>query len=183
MTSGEASEHNSGSNHAAADAAAVAFAARFRPAIQWAINHSAIPSHDRKDMEQEVRIRLLQRFRRLGPVPADAQGALGYAVQVALSTCRSYHKKRRAEVGRADCVGDGAVAHDALPDELSERTDRSERLRAAVMGLPGISRSVMRLVLQGRDLASIAQELRLPIGTVKSLTHRARLLLRKRLAR
>lgn len=182
MTSGEASENTGGLDHAAADAAAVAFAARFRPAIQWAINSAAIPPHERKDMEQEVRIRLLQRFRRLGPVPIEDTGALGYAVKVTLNACYDHHRKRKALLGSDECVGDRVVGHELLPDELAERADARERLAAAVMGLPTMSRTVMRLVLQGRELAAIAQELDLPIGTVKSITHRARLLLRRRMA-
>lgn len=169
------------------DGEALAFLRRYDGAIRWAINAARIMEQDRDDVMQEVRLRIIQRFRKLGPVQTQAAGGtpLSYAVTVARHACYSYlHGRRRrpATAGRA-CVGEMAVCTMPTPDVMAIRADAAERLHLAVLALPPMSRHVMQQVLRARSLREIAEDLGMPEGTVKCMAHRARVLLRKRLVR
>ena len=68
-------------------------------------------------------------------------------------------------------------------DELADRAQTIERVRAAVHDLPLVHREVIALCdLEELPYASVAAILDCPIGTVRSRLHRARALLSVRLA-
>lgn len=162
------------------DEAALRYLRHFHGAIRWCIHGYAIPEHDRPLVTQDVAVKLLLRFRRHGALPPE--GPSTYIVTIARNCCSDYWRQAH----RAQPATDDADAHPTTDMPLAEwleRSDAHQRLRLAVATLPPLSREAMRRVLLGHNLAEIARHFDVSIGTVKSITHRARLLLRKRLVR
>ena len=123
-----------------------------------------------------------------------------WLLRITMNTARSFQTRRRAKKrsapivsihsagGRAD---DGNDAHDieiadfsSTPDVLLERKEVKEVLETAIASLEEDAREliVMRDIL-GESYDAIADQFGLPIGTVKSKVHRARLVLREKLTR
>jgi RNA polymerase sigma-70 factor (ECF subfamily) len=67
----------------------------------------------------------------------------------------------------------------AHPDERAYQNECAGHVQQAVAGLNANQRDVMQLHLMGHGYEEIAQELKIPIGTVRSRLHRARTELRK----
>lgn len=172
---------SAGCPHPLVDAASVAFMYRYHGAIRHVIHACAIPQHDRADVHQDVRVRILRAFRKHGAI--DDRGHLSYVYQVTRRVCLSYWRTARAKRSVASEHID-ATPSDAMPaDEWLHRQDAHQRLHLAVATLPPLSREVMRRVLLGQTHAEIATYYGLGTATVKQAAHRARLLLRKRLVR
>lgn len=161
-----------------ADSAALEYLRAFDGAIRWCLNVYAVPGHDRNAVHQDVRVRVLLRFRRLGPIAPG--GTSTYITTIARRCCQTYWQQRSQRV-----VDPGdTLSSTAMPaDEWLDRQDAHERLHLAVATLPPMSREVMRLVLTGRSLVEIAEHLGIGHGATKVIAHRARVLLRKRLVR
>ena len=69
-----------------------------------------------------------------------------------------------------------------LPSDRAERVEEIGRLRAALSALPDDARTILVLrELDGANYETIAQTLDIPLGTVRSRLHRARVLLRDQL--
>lgn len=164
-----------------ADEAALRYLRHFHGAIRWCINAHGIPAHDRNAVQQDVAVRLLLRFRLHGAL--EASGPSTYAITIARTACLNYWRaaQRARRVQPAEAM-DTHPATDMPLDEWLERNDAHHRLHLAVATLPPLSREAMRRVLLGHSLVEIALHFDIPIGTVKSITHRARKLLRQRMA-
>jgi RNA polymerase sigma factor (sigma-70 family) len=101
---------------------------------------------------------------------------------------------REAELRSEQTADDGTHEEPSLPglasepafagaDELADRAQTIERVRAAVHDLPLVHREVVALCdLEELPYATVATILDCPIGTVRSRLHRARALLSVRLA-
>jgi RNA polymerase sigma-70 factor, ECF subfamily len=69
------------------------------------------------------------------------------------------------------------------PEDVAEQNEKRRRIIAAVRALPLKERTVLVLrLLLDMDERSVAETLSMPLGTVKTRLHRARLLLRRQLA-
>jgi RNA polymerase sigma-70 factor (ECF subfamily) len=94
-------------------------------------------------------------------------------------------QQRNADVGDVHDLASSTLmrASDPGPAEAAERKENHQRLYRALATMDEERREVITLRdLQGLDYAEIAEILQLPIGTVRSRLHRARLELRGLLA-
>jgi RNA polymerase sigma-70 factor (ECF subfamily) len=122
-----------------------------------------------------------------------------WVLRIALNTARSYHARRSAKKRSAPLVSlhaatssasaEGAVAElevaDSAGDPLAllERKEVKEALEQAIGRLEEEARElvVLRDII-GEPYEAIAAARGLPVGTVKSKVHRARLVLREKMA-
>lgn len=165
------------------DRQALAFVQRYRPAIDWAMHQWHVPLADRPDLLQDITIRVLQRFRRLGPL---GQGShLGYAVATARSVINNYHRSRTASASAAYDAQAAELVRctQLLPDEQAMRNDGHARLRYAVASLSPLRRYLVQQVMAGKSLVELAEELGYGHSALKVAHHRAVKELRKRLVR
>jgi RNA polymerase sigma-70 factor (ECF subfamily) len=118
-----------------------------------------------------------------------------WVIRIALNTAKSIRmrgraKKRGGGARRAPGPGDEAGGVEiagpevsSSPSALLERKEIKEALEKAIVELEHEAREVIVLRdLSGRSYEEIAAALDLPLGTVKSRVHRARLELQKKLA-
>ena len=104
------------------------------------------------------------------------------AFNAAISRSRKKRPNESLEA-RREAVGLEPVdhRHDA-PTESSERRERAEQVRSALDGLPHDYRVVIVLrEIDGCDYEQISEILDVPVGTVRSRLHRARLQLKDQL--
>lgn len=107
------------------------------------------------------------------------------ATNLALNHLRSQRRRPqeslpRQETGPAvwsDEISEAWLADPAAvdPSEAAERGADRDQLRHLLTGLPGDKRRVLELVhIADMDLATVAEVLRVPVGTVKSRLYHAR---------
>lgn len=144
-------------------------------ALQFAADRS-----DAEDLCQEIFLRLYQNLHRYrGEVPFA-----GWALRVSRNLCIDHYRRRR-RLGPAVPLSDALL--EELPDggDLQRRTERREELLLVVRALRDMPEDLaVALVLrdlQGWAYEEVATFLELPLGTVKSRIHRARLELGRRL--
>jgi len=122
-----------------------------------------------------------------------------WILRIALNTARSLRARRRAKKRGGEVVhlspgtrdtSDGPAADVPDPDSWSqpatllERKEVKEAIEKAITELDADSREIIVLRdITGESYEAIAAELSLPIGTVKSRVHRARLELRQKMER
>lgn len=165
------------------DNQAVGFVRSYRPALDWAMHQWRVPLADRPDLIQDITIRVLQRFRRLGPL---GQGShLGYAIATARSVINNYHRSRTASASAAYDAQAAELVRctQPLPDEQAMRNDGHARLRYAVASLSPMRRYLVEQVMLGKSLVELAEELGYGHSALKVMHHRAVKELRKRLVR
>ena len=131
---------------------------------------------DARDVAQEAFVRV---YRQLGTFEGDR--FMAWLLRITRNLCIDQLRRRRtrppAEDVRADAADD-AAPRDAAPDpEQAWLADARRRLvYQALQRLDGANREVILLKdIQGLKLDEIAGMLGLPLGTVKSRAHRARL--------
>lgn len=106
-----------------------------------------------------------------------------YRIAFNLWITRQRRKRPVASVERTrEMTGDEPVDHQEGPDERMERMERAALIREAITQLSVDHRSILVLrEIDGCDYDTIAGILDLPVGTVRSRLHRARLDLKQRL--
>ena len=119
-----------------------------------------------EDVLQEVVSELWRHPERYSPERGSLRAYLGVQAQRrAVDSCRS-EARRRARQGRWDRLGwpGGRLAQDGV-----EGSDLKETVRRAIARLPPEQRQAVELAYwRGQTHKEIAQELKLPEGTVKS---------------
>ncbi len=131
---------------------------------------------DARDVAQEAFVRA---YRQLGTFEGDR--FMAWLLRITRNLCIDQLRRRKTRPPAEDLRADGAAAaapRDAAPDpEQAWLADARQRLiHQALRRLDGASREVILLKdIQGLKLGEIAGMLGLPIGTVKSRAHRARL--------
>ena len=134
-----------------------------------------------EDLTQEVFLRLWTRCRQWSGRGSPA-GWLGrIATNLALNHLRSQRRRpQKPLLARPDGEDDpqrtdwpaDELAFD--PAELLERAERLESFRRRLDALPEAKRAVMKMVYEeDMDIATVAEELGIPEGTVKSRLHYA----------
>lgn len=161
------------------DEQAVEYVQQYAGAIRYCMQAHFIPDHARSDVRQEVSVRVLNRFRSLGPVTGTSSS---WIYLVTRRCCINYWRQHRKAAEPHDTL-DLRASEEVPADEWLERQNAHERLHLAVATLPPMSKEIMRRVLMGQSLVEIARYLDITHGSVKVAAHRARLLLRKRLFR
>ncbi|RMG15653.1 MAG: sigma-70 family RNA polymerase sigma factor [Planctomycetota bacterium] len=141
-----------------------------------------------RDVAQEVFLRLHQNLHRYDPERPFEPWFLRLATNYALNARQKALLRRTAslDAGRED---DGPRRDPPDPGtvqatEAAAAREEREAVREAVRALPDKYAGVVALhYLEGLGVKDIAARLDLPAGTVKIRLHRARALLRERLAR
>jgi RNA polymerase sigma-70 factor (ECF subfamily) len=127
---------------------------------------------------QEVMLRVWRHAHRYDPDRAAATTWI-YSIARNARTDR-FRRMGRPEPDPDDPMWVPAAADDPL--EAASATQTAERVRRALATLPPKQRDVMeRAYLQGQTMAEIADDLGVPLGTVKSRSRLALTRLRERL--
>jgi RNA polymerase sigma-70 factor, ECF subfamily len=145
----------------------------FHSVVHWVNN-----AEDARDIVQET---LVQAFLKLDSFQRRSAFST-WLYRIAFNASVS-HQRRRHSMGSIDRIRetrnmepcDGAAG----PVEVIERQERCRQVRQAIAQLGEEQRIVLVLrEIDGHDYEAIAEILDLPIGTVRSRLHRARLQLR-----
>src|SRR5262245_7157033 len=139
-------------------------------------------AEDAHDVVQEA---FLHAYQSLDRFKGDAQ-FFTWLYRIAVNSAISLKRKQRAVVSlHVDREGQGSVPepHDASefsqPDLALERADEERRIQAALNRLSPEHRAVLILKdLEDQKYETMAEILQVPIGTIRSRLHRARLELR-----
>lgn len=127
---------------------------------------------DARDAAQET---FLTAFRSLRSFRGDAQLST-WLHRVAVNSCLDLLRKRgRRHDQPLDDVPD-AASGDPAPEDIAIASQRAREVRRALLRISDDHRAVLVLHdLQGLQYAEVAEALDVPVGTVKSRLHRARL--------
>lgn len=131
-----------------------------------------------EDLRQEVLFRAWTRLdsHRGGSLRA---WLLRVATNLSLNAIRSGRRRRMQPLGEGDDGGHGEPPwmidrSSSPPDRLAEQAEHGERIRRAIDALPEGKRDVLRMVHEEHmELRQVAEELGIPVGTVKSRLHYA----------
>jgi RNA polymerase sigma-70 factor, ECF subfamily len=137
--------------------------------------HFAGAGEDAEDLTQEICLRLYQNLRQYrGDVPLAA-----WALRLSRNLCIDHYRSARRE-RRSSAVSEEVLAQ--VPDggeDPQTAALRRQQLRAVYQTLEEMPEDAAEVVLlrdlQGWSLAETAAYLDVPVGTVKSRLHRARL--------
>ena len=140
-------------------------------------------AEDAQDVVQEA---FLHAYQSLDRFKGDAQ-FFTWLYRIAVNSAISLKRKQRKFVSlHVDREGQGSVPepHDASersqPDLALERADEERRIQAALNRLSPEHRAVLILKdLEDQKYETMAEILQVPIGTIRSRLHRARLELRE----
>lgn len=143
--------------------------------------HFAGSAEDTEDLTQEIFLRLYQNLRSYrGDVPLA-----GWALRLSRNVCIDHYRRTRRE-RRGAALSDEMLAHLPAGDDPQAEAQKRQQLRAVYRGLEEMSEDLAEVVLlrdlQGWSLEETAASLEVPVGTVKSRLHRARLELAGRVA-
>ena len=135
------------------------------------------------DAVQETLLRLWAR----GYVPEDARGPLAYLVRKSslhLMRCqrrRSFHEQEND--ASLHLAGHGELCCEDDPLAQVDEAEQASIVREEIAGLARRYRAVLELhALEGHSYETIAEQLEVPVGTVRSRLNRGRSLLRARLS-
>ena len=105
--------------------------------------------------------------------------------RIALNMAASRRRKKRPVISveqHREATGFDPPARDGRPSQRLERQERVTQVRAALAGLADEFRTVLVLrEIDGHPYDAISEMLDLPLGTVRSRLHRARMELREQL--
>jgi RNA polymerase sigma-70 factor (ECF subfamily) len=140
-------------------------------------------TEDAQDVVQEA---FLHAYQSLDRFKGDAQ-FFTWLYRIAVNSAISLQRKQRTTVRLgASRGGQGSVPepHDlsefSQPDQALERADEERRIQSALNRLSAEHRAVLILKdLEDQKYETMAEILQVPIGTIRSRLHRARLELRE----
>jgi RNA polymerase sigma-70 factor, ECF subfamily len=130
---------------------------------------------DARDVAQEVFVRI---YRNLDAMPSNPH-FYPWLFRITRNACIDFGRRRLAR--RADrhipLADAGRLADNSVsPEETAQRRSRAALFHRALERLGRLNREIILLKeIQGLGLAEIASRLRVPLGTIKSRSHRARL--------
>lgn len=155
---------------------------KYQDRLYNTVFHMVGHAEDARDIVQEA---LVQAFLKLDSFRRDS-AFYTWLYRIAFNVAITHQRRRRPVVSmdqaRETGVMDPPDGQDS-PVENLERKERCERIRLAIGQLPDEHRAVLVLrEIDGCCYETIAEVLDLPVGTVRSRLHRARLQLRDALA-
>jgi RNA polymerase sigma-70 factor (ECF subfamily) len=128
-----------------------------------------------RDLTQDVFIRF---YETRGRWP-EADAFMPWMVRVARNVCLDQLRRKKARPPAEDIQADemwDLASADAGPEAELETVGRQRLVWRALRSLGHLSREVIQLKeIQGLSLQEVAAVLRVPVGTVKSRSNRARL--------
>ncbi len=162
------------------DLAWEAFVRQFERRIYSVCSGYASGPEEARDWAQDVFVRLYETRGRWAP----AEGFVPWLVRVARNLCLDQLRRKKARPPAEDVQADemwdlAAVGGD--PEAALETAGKQRLVWRALQSLGHLSREMIQLKeIQGLSLEEVASMLRVPIGTVKSRSNRARLELAER---
>jgi RNA polymerase sigma-70 factor, ECF subfamily len=141
--------------------------------------HFAGSLMDADDLTQEIFLRLYKNLRLYrGDVPLAA-----WALRLSRNVCIDQYRRARRE-RRGAMLSEDLLATLPADDDPQAEAQKRQQLRAVYRGLEEMSEDLAEVVmlrdLQGWSLEETAVSLEVPVGTVKSRLHRARIELAER---
>lgn len=162
------------------DLAWEAFVRQFERRIYSIASGYASGPEEARDLAQDVFVRLYETKGRWAP----AEAFVPWLVRVARNVCLDHLRRKKARPPAEDILADEMwdLASDAATPEAELETVGKQRMVwSALQSLGQLSREVIQLKeIQGLSLQEVAAILRIPVGTVKSRSNRARLELAER---
>jgi RNA polymerase sigma-70 factor (ECF subfamily) len=139
-------------------------------------------AEDAHDIAQEAFIRI---YRNLQICP-DAARFLPWVIRITRNICIDHLRRKKVRPPAEDIPVDDLRtlrAPGGDPDQLYDEGSRKRLVHSALKGMTGLSREIILLRdIQGLTFEEIASMLRVPLGTVKSRSNRARIELAQKLA-
>ena len=158
-----------------------AFVRCFQARVFGLAYHYTAHAEDARDLTQDVFIRIYQN---LVLVP-DEEGCLPWIIRITRNACIDHLRRRKARPPLWDLAADEMFdlrSPDQNPEEVHLEAIRKTMVHRALQELTDLNREIILLKeIQGLGLEEIAAILEVPVGTVKSRSHRARLELAQRL--
>jgi RNA polymerase sigma-70 factor (ECF subfamily) len=140
-------------------------------------------TEDAQDVVQEA---FLSAYQSLGSFKGESQ-FFTWLYRIAVNTALSMKKKQRVALAKtgAASAGEAIDASDfSRPEHSMEKAEQERRIQNALNQLSPEHRAVLILKdIEGQKYDMMAQMLHVPIGTVRSRLHRARMELRELLRR
>ncbi len=128
-----------------------------------------------RDLSQDIFVRLYETRGRW----AAADVFVPWLVRVARNVCLDHLRRKKARPPAEDIQADemwDLASGDADPETELQQAGRRRLVWRAMQALGQMSREVIQLKeIQGLSLQEVAAVLRVPVGTVKSRSNRARL--------
>ncbi len=148
---------------------------QFQPTVHSIALRRLGNASEAMELTQEVFLHVLRRIHQL----REPERFAGWLRQVAVRMAINRATRRVAPATVETAVLEGACGHAAQPvDELITR-ERAERLWVALRRLKTLDReSLIAFYIRGLSLVEIADELDVPLGTIKRRLHTARKRLR-----
>jgi RNA polymerase sigma-70 factor (ECF subfamily) len=138
-------------------------------------------AEDSRDLAQEVFIRV---YRNLALIP-DQAGCIPWILRITRNACLDHLRRARVRPPLWDLAADEMFDLRSLepgPEEAHVEANRRAVVHRALRELTDLNREIILLKeIQGLSLEEIAAILEVPVGTVKSRSHRARLELAEKL--
>jgi RNA polymerase sigma-70 factor (ECF subfamily) len=154
---------------------------RYQDRLYHALRHLMDSAEDARDVAQDA---FVQAFVKLDSFHGRS-AFYTWLYRIAFNQAMSHRRRRRPTTSVdqiKDTTGSEPIDLDGSPDRHLMEQENVAQVRAALARLSDEHRSVLVLrELDGQDYESIAEILELPIGTVRSRLHRARMQLRDEL--
>jgi RNA polymerase sigma-70 factor (ECF subfamily) len=157
---------------------------RLAPALYKVVRRVSSDDLETEAIVQETFLRL---WRRLGSLaearPDEVRPLLPFLVTIALNLGRDqWRRSRFVDFSGLAAVEESLAAADLAPEEQVEQSELLERLAGAVAALPPAYRAVIAMRYDaGMSYQEIAGALDLPLNTVRTHIHRAKMTLRQAL--
>jgi RNA polymerase sigma-70 factor, ECF subfamily len=143
-----------------------------------------------EDAQDVIQDAFLNAYQSLGGFKGDSQ-FFTWLYRIAVNTAISFKRKRRVVLAaRASLSGTSGggepldASDESRPERALERAEQERRIQKALQRLSSEHRAVLVLKdMEGHKYETMAEILKVPVGTVRSRLHRARLELRELLER
>lgn len=152
---------------------------KYQDRLYNALVHVVGSAEEAQDVAQDA---FVQAFLKLGSFQRSAAFYTWlYRIAFNLAISRFRKSKPTVSIDQArDCTGDEIEARDAPPTERLDRQERAGQVQTALAALDEHHRAVLVLrEIDGCAYETIAEILDVPLGTVRSRLHRARMEMRE----
>jgi RNA polymerase sigma-70 factor (ECF subfamily) len=148
---------------------------QFQSRIYGIAYHYVGNAEDSRDLAQEVFVRIFQNL----AACTDAEMFLPWIIRIARNACIDHLRKRKARSQGKDVALDVIADlpdHGNTPEQQWADNSRKHLIYRALKELTGLNREIILLKeIQGLQLDEIASILKVPLGTIKSRSNRARI--------
>lgn len=152
---------------------------RYQDRLYNTMVHIAGSAEEAHDVVQDAFVQAFVKLRSFQGTSAFYTWLYRIAFNAAVSRSRRQRPRLSVESTR-EATGDEPAARDAAPDERLEQQERIQQVQAALGMLSEEHRTILVLrEMEGCDYETIGEMLDLPVGTVRSRLHRARMELRE----